>query len=68
MRIDPDGIDLDWYAVDRDGHLAHFTSGGSRLVPERVLASQEDLKKVDRILQDSPANGRALSAWTSCRW
>ncbi len=59
MRIDPDGIDLSWFAVDRDGHLAHFTSAGSRGVPAKVLASEPELNRISFFLRDLPSAGDA---------
>lgn len=31
------GLDLDWFAADRDGHVAHFMSNGSGGVPPSVV-------------------------------
>ena len=28
--------DWDWYAVDQDGYLGHFTSAGTRTLPKSV--------------------------------
>jgi hypothetical protein len=33
-----EGLDLDWFAVDRDGHIGHFTTAGSGPVPRQALA------------------------------
>ncbi|WP_400193782.1 hypothetical protein [Hymenobacter sp. B81] len=45
MRISPldqQDADIDWFAVDAEGHVVHFSSGGGPL-PESVAASEEDL-------------------------
>ena len=59
MPIDLDGTDLDWFAVDVDGHLAHFTSGGSRVVPAKVVASESDLERATVMLRALPMIGKA---------
>lgn len=35
--------DLDWYAVDRDGRIGHFMTGGSRLLPLKIAADKTAL-------------------------
>lgn len=35
--------DLDWFAVDPTGRVAHFASGGRGFLPRSVKASKEDL-------------------------
>jgi hypothetical protein len=35
--------DWDWFAVDQEGRLAHFASGGYRNLPKTVRSSKEDL-------------------------
>jgi hypothetical protein len=34
-------IDWDWYAVDVDGNIGHFTSAGLRLLPRSVKADEQ---------------------------
>jgi hypothetical protein len=34
-------IDWDWYAVDEEGHVGHFTSAGMRKLPRSVKRDQE---------------------------
>jgi len=58
MRIDPDGIDLGWFAVDRDGHVGFFTSAGSRIVPEAVLKSLETWTSLDKAIKSLPCVGK----------
>ena len=38
MRVDPFGLDLDWFAIDAHGRLGYFTSGGSDCVPAMCLS------------------------------
>lgn len=38
-----DTIDLDWFAVDQNGNLAHFASGGSGFVPNDIKSSLTDV-------------------------
>lgn len=35
--------DFDWYCVDADGRVGHFTSAGFKALPSSVVASAEDL-------------------------
>ncbi|NBD12294.1 hypothetical protein [Corallococcus silvisoli] len=48
--------DLDWFAVDGEGRLAHFTSLG-RPLPESIAVSWEDLRQVQRYFRTAPALG-----------
>lgn len=41
-------LDLDWFAIDRDGHIAHFTSGGWGAVP--VFYLEKDYGELAAIL------------------
>jgi hypothetical protein len=38
--------DLDWFAIDRDGKIGHFTSVGWRLLPPSIASSKENLGKI----------------------
>ena len=38
--------DFDWFGVDENGYVGHFTTAGFKLLPKSVSASAEDLKKV----------------------
>lgn len=38
-------LDIDWFAVDADGYIIHFASGGGEL-PNSVAESKEDTQKV----------------------
>lgn len=38
--------DFDWFGVDEEGLLGHFTTAGFKLLPSSVAASAEDLKLV----------------------
>jgi hypothetical protein len=45
MRIDEleqESSDIDWFAIDSDGHILHIASGGG-VLPESVAASEETL-------------------------
>ncbi|BDR54510.1 hypothetical protein KIMH_06210 [Bombiscardovia apis] len=49
MKMDDDFIesnDLDWFASFSDGYLAHFTSGGTNLIPEKVKCCLESYEIV----------------------
>lgn len=34
-EIDLAAYDLDWFGMDAAGEIAHFTSGGTKLLPTR---------------------------------
>jgi hypothetical protein len=38
--------DLDWFAVDKDGKVGHFTTGGFQFLPPSVAKSKENLEEV----------------------
>ena len=40
------GLDLDWFALDAQGNVAHFTTGGCGALPRSAAASRDDLKRV----------------------
>jgi hypothetical protein len=44
--------DFEWYATDRNGHIASFTTAGFAIVPRKVFQSKEDYWRcVDYIRQ-----------------
>jgi len=57
MRIKPEGMDLEWFAVDRDGHLGFFTSNGSRILPEPVLRSWDAWQWIRQTMKTLPRPG-----------
>jgi hypothetical protein len=46
--LDQETQDLDWFALDREGAIGHFTTGGAGFLPRSVAASAEDLRAVTR--------------------
>src|SRR5688572_33264912 len=38
--------DFDWFGVDEDGSVGHFTTAGFKYLPKSVAVNGEDLKKV----------------------
>lgn len=38
--------DLDWFAIDRNGDIAHFASGGRGFLPPAVMSSEDDLRSL----------------------
>jgi hypothetical protein len=38
--------DFDWFGVDADGHIGHFTTAGFKYLPGSVSSSEEDLQEV----------------------
>jgi hypothetical protein len=41
--IEEETEDIDWFAADRAGSIAHFASGGRGFIPASIKASKEDL-------------------------
>lgn len=39
-------MDVDWFGVDREGHVGHFATNGSRLLPSKIAADKAGWKKV----------------------
>ena len=42
-EVDQEVYDYDWFAVDKEGHVGHFTTGGMGTLPRIVAASSKDL-------------------------
>jgi hypothetical protein len=38
--------DFDWFALDDQGKIGHFTTGGFGALPQSVASSKEDLEKL----------------------
>ncbi|KUG06744.1 hypothetical protein [Solirubrum puertoriconensis] len=56
MRIDElnqEHADIDWFAVDSEGHVVHVASGGG-VLPESVAASEEDLLQLHQYFLTLP--------------
>ena len=52
-ELDQEIFDLDWYALDKDGMVGHFTTAGAGAIPESVVsAPKEDFDNVVNYFQD----------------
>ena len=52
------GRDWDWFAVDREGFVGHFTSGGVRRLPNSVRQDRERVEFLDHYFsEEAPAIG-----------
>jgi hypothetical protein len=50
--------DWDWYAVDQDGHLGHFTSAGMRVLPKSVREDREAIERIEHyFFEQAPVRG-----------
>ena len=50
--------DWDWYAVDQDGYVGHFTSAGMRTLPKSVKKSREATELVAKyFFEQAPPRG-----------
>jgi hypothetical protein len=45
-EIDEEVNDYDWFAVDSEGQVGHFTTGGMGKLPRAVAASSDDLRLI----------------------
>src|ERR1700689_1365386 len=61
MRIEETAqltTDFDWFGVDEEGFVAHFTSAGFKRIPTTVSESAEDLGLVtDYFRNEAPVRG-----------
>ena len=46
------GTDLEWFASDKSGRIACFTTGGFRLLPSKVAESRADLNVLREYFND----------------
>jgi hypothetical protein len=56
---EPD-VDLDWFAVDSQGSVGHFTTGGCGALPRSAAASRQDLDAVRAFVLGSPETTLAI--------
>ncbi|UOQ52895.1 hypothetical protein [Hymenobacter cellulosivorans] len=52
-ELDQEDADIDWFAVDGQGHILHVASGGG-ILPESVAASQEVLLELHQYFLTLP--------------
>jgi hypothetical protein len=43
-KDEQEGADFDWFAVDSQRHIGHFTTAGFKYLPRSVSDSEEDLR------------------------
>jgi hypothetical protein len=60
--IEAAGFDIDWYAVDENGHVAVLTSNGQGPIPALVLEDQEVYDRVWDAFAALPRTGSASVA------
>jgi len=57
-RSEQESRDFDWFSVDADGHVGHFTTAGFKHLPNSVSGSAEDLEHVtDYFDNQAPVRG-----------
>jgi hypothetical protein len=54
-----EGGEFDWFAVDADGHVGHFSTAGYGPIPKSVLRHYGQIKKLNEHLLALPVNGEA---------
>ena len=55
-----DRLDLDWFALDAQGSVGHFTTGGCGALPRSAAASRDDLTAVRHYVLSLPEIGAGL--------
>jgi hypothetical protein len=45
-EIDQRASDLDWFGVDRNGHIGHFATGGYVMLPASIASNKDDWQLV----------------------
>jgi hypothetical protein len=62
-ETEQESTDFDWYAVDEEGFLAHFTSAGFKYLPVSVVADVEALQVLDDYFRcAAPRGGHKIAA------
>jgi hypothetical protein len=61
--IDVETQDLDWFAIDKEGAVGHFTTGGFGVLPRPAASSYGDLKKLLGFFRETlaPATTASIS-------
>ena len=54
------GLVLDWFGLDAQGNVAHFTTGGCGALPRSAAASRDELKRVHDYVMSLPEMGAGL--------
>jgi hypothetical protein len=50
-KVDQETLDLDWFAVDRYGNLAHFATGGQGAIPRHEALSVDGLIHTSQLVK-----------------
>jgi hypothetical protein len=56
-EIDESTIDYDWFAIDDEGVVGHFATGGCGIMPRSVAASADDLMTITDFFQKEAVAG-----------
>lgn len=59
-EIEQEAMDLDWFAVDGDGRLGHFTTGAWRYLPASIALNKEDWEKVLDYFEAMPGDEKVI--------
>lgn len=61
-ELEEEASDYDWFAVDREGRVGHFTTGGFGVLPRSVAASSDDHKAITEFFRSLPVSSEASLA------
>src|SRR5271166_688217 len=53
-------LDIEWFAVDRSGHIAGFTTAGFAEIPSLVLRDRIALNRANSFIASVPVVGNAI--------
>jgi hypothetical protein len=64
--------DLDWFALDEEGTIGHFATGGCGALPRSIASSREDLQKVTLYFRNhtaiaSPVVSHSIDSYISLK-
>ena len=54
LDVNLTGTEFDWFAADRDGHVAFFSSAGSGIVPRSVSSNPEAQLLLAKVVDELP--------------
>jgi|SRR6516164_7834135 hypothetical protein len=60
--LEEETLDLDWFAVDGQGEIGHFATGGKGFLPPSVKASKENQSKLNAFFRKLTKNGEAIES------